>query len=84
MKVSQVIAYFEKTGTAVNIADLKRFIFIEKTRPYHLLTNENTFVLCSDLRPLLSVEFFRQMECVVVTHLDERRWAVEVKDAIAA
>lgn len=60
--------------------DLKKFIFIEETRPYDELTDENVYVKTAELGSHLPDQFFREMQCEVVMSIIETRWTVEVKD----
>jgi hypothetical protein len=79
MKVADARAYVTDQTA---FETFKTYIFIEETRPYDELTDDNTYIPVEDLRKHMTFEMFMEMICNKTSIFQETRWTVEVKQFI--
>lgn len=76
MKISEVTSYLKKHSLiilqTVSTCNLMRFVHIEETKPYE--PNPIYYYDANELQKIINADFFREMECHVVTRTDEKRW----------
>lgn len=84
MSWGSVKKYLNENGFQPSDRNFEFYISIEATGPYDQLTGENTYVLTSDVAKFVeggSKNFFRKMECVVVTFLSDKRFFLKLNEA---
>lgn len=73
-KVKQYIADHKTELNLLAFDNLDQYVFIEQVKPYDAVAEHQVYIDADQLRSLLPAQYFKEMQCVLITCIDERRY----------